>query len=352
MRAWIRRAAQAAGCAAAIGVGAGLASLGSVADATHAPAEQARVEESRSESVALVARRSSPPREPDLYDPPDLPLTPLTPFAEPLRDGRVITGATPHRMILFTFDDGPDLRNTPELLDTLDDLGVRAVFFFTASRLQGQGEWGARNRALARRIVARGHMIGNHTVDHPQLPLLSDEEVLAQVGDAEAIFEEVFGERTWLVRPPGGARSPRVDALLASRGYTQVHWNLGTGDFQVRDAEEVFRIFRRVLGRRERENGERGGIVLLHDTHEWSVEAVPLIVDWLRRRNCRLLAQEGEELFDIVDDPSLFFEPRGDAPGEESAVAGPATLAPEVLAERQRVVRARTRERCERVASR
>src|SRR5690606_41552049 len=64
-----------------------------------------------------------------------------------------------------------------------------------------------------------------------------------------SIFERVLGERTWIMRPPGGARSARIDGLLAERGYTQMLWNLGTGDFQVRSADDVMRIWLRVLER-------------------------------------------------------------------------------------------------------
>ncbi len=152
------------------------------------------------------------------------------------------------------------------------------------------------------------------------------------------------------MRPPGGSRSARVDRLLAERGYTDVLWNLGAGDFQVRDAEEVVRTFDRVLERRERENGELGGIVLLHDTHPWSVEALPRIVGSLRERNCALLAS-GDELYDIVDDPSLFFSPleEGDDP---STLAEPARIPPEILEARQARLREETTQRCHALASR
>ncbi|MCC6875877.1 MAG: polysaccharide deacetylase family protein [Sandaracinaceae bacterium] len=270
-------------------------------------------------------------------------------FAAELKQGLVITGATSHRMILFTFDDGPDHRNTPALLDSLDELGVRAVFFLTASRLAGSTPRQREHQAIAREIVRRGHLVGNHTVDHVQLPLLDLPGIEAQVGGAERLFEEVLGARTWLVRPPGGARSPRVDALLAERGYTQVLWNLGTVDFQVRTAEDVVRTFTRVLERRERENGERGGVVLLHDTHAWSVEAMPRIVSWLRQRNCELL-DEGEELYDVVDDPRYFFAPRGSA--SPSAAAPPGSMDASTLATRQSRLREEAALRCARVAAR
>ncbi len=293
--------------------------------------------------------RESAPEAPSIERPPPVQAEPMRPVALPLRDGMVITGRTPHRLILFTFDDGPDPRNTPRLLDELDEVGVRAVFFLTASRIAGRGPWERRNQELAREILRRGHIVGNHTFDHAQLPLLDDASVLAQVEGAERVFTEVLGERTWLLRPPGGARSARVDALLAERGYTQVLWNVGTGDFQVRSADDVLRTFRRVLERRERESGDRGGVVLMHDTHEWTVEAFPRVVSWLREQNCELL-ERGDELYDIVDDPALFYAARGDA--SPSAEAPLTTASRTVIAERQRLLREETARRCARLAQR
>ncbi len=260
------------------------------------------------------------------------------------RNGAVMTGATPHRLILFTFDDGPDQRTTPLLLDRLDAVGVKAVFFLIGSRMQGHGRREQQQAAIAREIARRGHIVANHTYDHLQLPLLDAEAVTEQVVRTEAAFEQVFGRRPWLIRPPGGARSARIDQLLAERGYTTMLWNLGSGDSQVKTAEQVFQTWRRVLDTRARQDGHRGGIILLHDTHSWSVDAFQLIYAWLMDSNCRLVSR-GQELFDIVDDPSFFFRARGNAaPGAE---APPAVPEPEVLASRQTRLRVETRRRCQ-----
>ncbi|HEX4351888.1 MAG TPA: polysaccharide deacetylase family protein, partial [Polyangiales bacterium] len=88
--------------------------------------------------------------------------------------GRIIEGATPHRLIFFTFDDGPDRRTTPLLLDRLDAVGIKAAFFLTASRIAGHNAMEREQAMIAREIQARGHLIGSHTVDHIQLPLLGD----------------------------------------------------------------------------------------------------------------------------------------------------------------------------------
>lgn len=271
-------------------------------------------------------------------------------LGDAFRGGRVIQGATPHRMLLFTFDDGPDVHHTPALLDSLDDEGVKAVFFLTASRMAGQTTRQRRQAQIAREIVRRGHLVGSHTLDHLELPTLGKPELRRQIRAAEDIFVEVLGGRPWLLRPPGGGRSRRVDRMIEARGYTQVLWNLGSGDVQVETPEQVLDTWRRVFDRREREDGDGGGIVLLHDIHERSVEAFTLILEDIRRRNCRLLARK-EELYDVVDDLGVFFEPRspGDPPGLE---ARPALPDPAVLRTRQRRLRRETRARCRaRVAS-
>jgi len=265
-----------------------------------------------------------------------------------MHDGLIMTGATAHRLILFTFDDGPDRRTTPLLLDRLDAAGVRAVFFLTGNRLGLETPTLRQQSQIARDIRARGHIVASHTYDHLQLPLLNDNDVRYQVVRAEEAFTQVFGARPWLIRPPGGGHSARVDAILAERGYTTMLWNMGAGDFQVRSATDVLDTWRRVYGRLESE-GQRGGIVLLHDTYAWSVDAFQHIFNELQDRNCDLLNQ-GQELFDIVDDPALFYVPRGGS--GPSQVAPMLLLPPAELAKRQATLRAATALRCRSLADR
>jgi len=270
------------------------------------------------------------------------------PLGERYRDGLIITGSTPHRLILFTFDDGPDPRTTPLLLDRLDESGVKAVFFLVASRMTGATPIERHQIAIAREIARRGHLIGGHTLDHVQLPLLDDEQVEHQLDESERIFLHAVGGIPKLFRPPFGAHSERVDQHLVAHGYTPVLWNLGAGDFQVRTTDEVFDIWLKVLERREREHGDRGGIILLHDTYAWSVDAFERIYAYLQAQNCVLL-ERGEELYDVVDDLAFFYVPRGDA--DEEVEAPPARPPAEVLAARQAALRERTARRCKSLAS-
>jgi peptidoglycan/xylan/chitin deacetylase (PgdA/CDA1 family) len=328
----------------------GLAPTGLVADVTERTASSAS-----SREASLDTATPSAPIAPIAPTAPTAPTAPIAPFvasldsvSSNLRDGRIITGATRHRFVLFTFDDGPDVRYTRALLDALDEADVRAVFFLTTRRFEGQTPYERGLAEIAREIVARGHRVGSHSMDHVQLPLVPSPDLVTQVDASAAILEREVGTMPALFRPPGGSRSPRIDGYLASHGYTQVLWNLGTGDVQVRSADGVRDTFRRVLEVRERDHGERGGIVLLHDIHSWSIEAFPRIVAYLDRRNCDFLSS-GEELYDFVDDPAFFFEARHD--GDTAGAVADATIPDDVIAARQIRARARATLRCEDTAA-
>jgi len=259
------------------------------------------------------------------------------------KKGAVMTGATSYRLILFTFDDGPDRRTTPLLLDRLDAVGIKAIFFLIGRRIASRTPLERQNANIAREIIRRGHIVGSHTHDHLQLPLLDSHDALFQIIETEKIFRKVLGGRPWLIRPPGGARSPRIDEILWKRGYTTALWNIGAGDFQLNTAQQVYKTWRKVFERRQIDDGERGGIIMLHDTYSWSVDAFQLIVSDLMDRNCRLL-EKGEELFDIIDDPSFFFRARSRR-AEESQSA-PLVLDPQLIESRQQRLRRETAQRC------
>jgi peptidoglycan/xylan/chitin deacetylase (PgdA/CDA1 family) len=233
------------------------------------------------------------------------------------------------------------------LLDRLDDAGIKAIFFLVASRIALNTPIEREQALLAREIVRRGHRVGGHTIDHVQLPLLSDDAVKEQLRGSEEIFTRALGGRPWIYRPPFGAHSQRIDQLAAARGYTTVLWNLGGEDFQVQTAQEVYRAWQKSFDHGRRGDDGRGGIILLHDIHPWSVDAFQMIVAHLLARNCELLDRH-EELFDFVDDLRFFYVPRGSARAD--AEAPPADPYPAWLEQRQAQLRERTARRCKSMA--
>lgn len=241
----------------------------------------------------------------------------------------VITGATRNRLLHFTFDDGPDAEQTPRLLDALDRAEMKATFFFSTSRFVSREARNARAVELAREVARRGHNLGSHSSAHERMARLAPPALLDQLRRSDEAFEQVFGAQTRLFRPPYGSRNAALDAMLAERGDATVMWNLGMADWVKRAPEQIALTFFRVLERNERDRGERGGVILMHDTHAWSVDAFERIAAELARRNCALLAA-GEELFDVTEDLAPF--------ASEPSAAW--------LADRQKALRERLTDRC------
>lgn len=261
-------------------------------------------------------------------------------LGERYRDGRDISGRTAHRAILFTFDDGPRAPHTLTLLDHLDREGVKAIFFVNGYRFRLP-----ENEAIAREIVRRGHMVGNHTMHHPRgyagLPMA---DKAREIDDARAEIERVLGSRSYLFRSPGGAHSRGIERLVAERGYTWVGYNQGGFSWRMTRTEDIVEEILAALDRHERNERVRGGIVAMHDTSAAAVAAFPLVMARLRARNCDLLSRPGEELYEVVSDLDLFFEPRaGAAAGVD---AREPALDPAALAARQARVRADAERRC------
>jgi len=206
-----------------------------------------------------------------------------TPFASP--------GHGPHvpfrvvdapRELLLSFDDGPDLRGTPLILNELDRRGLKAIFFVTGWRLKGDRPEEVARRELVRRIAAHGHLVANHTLSHHNLCQKPGEQATEIDENAELIAAST-GIRPFLFRSPYGAFCHSLEAALQARGLVDIGWNLDPQDWKVdRDEEFVYQYLTKKLTRLEGR-----GILLLHDTHLASVHALPRILDWLARENAR-----------------------------------------------------------------
>lgn len=260
--------------------------------------------------------------------------------------GRTVRGHLRQRVLHFTFDDGPRPETTGPLLDHLDAAGVRGTFFVVARQLGGRGARRDRNVAMVRETMRRGHTVGFHGLDHSAFSRLDAAQLERQFTVGEEVFQRTLGRRPFLVRPPYGRHDDASDRLVTRRGYTQVMWGITAADTTQNTTRGVVDAFAAAIARREGHARVRGGVVLLHDTHSWVVNAFPQLVATVNARNCALLARgPSEELWDIAPDLTPFFEARrpGDSAQRESQQDGyPAA----VYAARQTVLRAETARRC------
>ena len=164
--------------------------------------------------------------------------------------------------VALTFDDGPG-PYTQRLLDELEAAHATATFFLVGEQAQSYP-------AAVHREFSDGFEIGNHTWDHKDLTTLSPADATAEISRTADLLESMTGTRPTLLRPPYGAHNPAVDALV---GSPEILWSVDTVDWRDRDAAIV--ASRAVL------EAKPGAIILMHDIHPTTVDAVPTILQSL-----------------------------------------------------------------------
>lgn len=198
------------------------------------------------------------------------------------------------RGVVLTFDDGPDPRTTPKILDALQARGVPATFFVVGHKVRKYPE-------VARQIVERGHSLGLHGYQHERLYCFKTPRAVAEDVERtrQAVFE-VCGKRPNWLRPPVGFISPRTAAGAKRAGVRLVAWSArGYDGTPNRSPDAVLRSLERGL--------EDGAILLLHDAAERedfrpvSVEIISGLLDRIEQR--RLSVRRLDDWLKTGDEP-------------------------------------------------
>ena len=169
--------------------------------------------------------------------------------------------------IAMTFDDGPHATLTPKLLDMLAARRLKATFFII-------GQNGAEYPDIMKRIVREGHELANHSWSHPNLGKMSDEAVRAQMQKTDDVIQAAAGKRTTLMRPPYGSITPRQkEWIYETFGYKTIIWDVDPFDWR-RPGASVIRD--RIVNQTQ-----PGSIILVHDIHPGSIDAMPDTFDQL-----------------------------------------------------------------------
>ncbi|TNF18873.1 MAG: polysaccharide deacetylase family protein [Rhodobacteraceae bacterium] len=192
------------------------------------------------------------------------------------RDAATITAVrTSSPVVALTFDDGPHPRNTPWLLDMLRERRLKATFYVIGNRVKTWPE-------IARRIAEEGHEIGNHSWSHPDLSRISDAGVLREIDATTMAIWNATGRPPVTFRPPYGAFTRRQRGWLnGRRNLPTVLWSVDPADWR-RPGSAV--VAQRILT-----GSHKGAIILSHDIHRGTIEAMPRVLDGLSRRGLRFV---------------------------------------------------------------
>uniref|UniRef100_UPI0006E1A4CF polysaccharide deacetylase family protein n=1 Tax=Streptomyces graminilatus TaxID=1464070 RepID=UPI0006E1A4CF len=202
-------------------------------------------------------------------------LEPLTGYGPPRTDTH---GSTPvrhepllrvsgrGRTMVLTFDDGPDPRYTPDILSTLREHDVRAMFFVC-------GEMAVGNKDLLAEMTEDGHVVGNHTWSHPLLTRLTRAEIRSQMERTSEVIEDGCGEPPVWFRAPYGAWNRTAFQLGAELGMEPLAWTIDTLDWMTPGA--------RTIADRVERGAAPGVVVLSHDAGGNRSQSVRALRDYL-----------------------------------------------------------------------
>jgi peptidoglycan/xylan/chitin deacetylase (PgdA/CDA1 family)/uncharacterized caspase-like protein len=204
--------------------------------------------------------------------------------ALPWRDDKdTVTGMRfPEKSVLLTFDDGPSAKLTPVILQILERYGAHGVFFEVGRNV-------TKAQAASRRVLAAGHALANHSFTHAFLPKLDADHLSHQLTDTNQAIEAAAQQKPILFRPPYGARNEAVVKAAGALGMKTVLWNVDAMDWGDPVPQS---IANRVVTQLER---QKRGIILFHDIHERTTEALPIVLEELGKRGYTFLGWDGHD---------------------------------------------------------
>lgn len=182
-------------------------------------------------------------------------------------------GNTNEKKIYLTFDEGYENGYTSKILDVLKAKNVKAAFFVTKPYIESDPE-------LVKRMVAEGHLVGNHSVKHLSSPTLSDSQLKNELTETAQAFEKVTGQAMPKVfRPPMGEYSERTLAVTSNMGYKTVFWSFAYKDWITTAQPGKDVAYNTVMSKYH-----NGAVLLLHAVSKSNTEALGDIIDSLRAK--------------------------------------------------------------------
>ena len=183
----------------------------------------------------------------------------------------VFVGSPDEPVLYLTFDAGYENGYTEKILDTLKKHNVKAAFFLVGNYLQ-------KNADLVRRMVDNGHIVGNHTMNHPDMSAITDKEAFQkELTDLEDLFRQITGkELPKYYRPPQGIYSEENLKMAQELGYQTVFWSLAYKDWDNNKQPTAEYALGKLIPR-----SHNGAVILLHSTSQANADVLDeLLTQW------------------------------------------------------------------------
>lgn len=171
---------------------------------------------------------------------------------------------TQKKVIALTFDDGPRAGSTDSILNTLNQFDVKATFFMLGQNAQHYP-------SLVNKVKENGHAIGSHSFNHPMLTKLTTDDLNKQVSQTDQAIYEAAHIYPTLFRPPYGARNQTVDQAIFK---PLIEWNIDSEDWKKPGVSTLLKTIQ--------QNVRSGSILLMHDIHQTTADALPTIINYLK----------------------------------------------------------------------
>lgn len=187
---------------------------------------------------------------------------------ELLENNSYYVGDGDEKIIYLTFDAGYENGYTEEILNVLKEEEVPAAFFLVGTYIRD-------NPDIVRRMVGEGHIVGNHTMNHPDMSAISDKDsFIKELTEVQEQYLAVVGEEMPMYyRPPQGKYSESNLKMAAELGYTTVFWSLAYVDWNVDDQPTKEQAFEKLLPRIH-----PGAVLLLHSTSKTNAKILKELI--------------------------------------------------------------------------
>ena len=174
------------------------------------------------------------------------------------------------KVVALTFDDGPNPNTTPVALELLKKYNAKATFFMVGRSVAG-------NEDIIKEVVAEGHQIGNHSWSHPLLTKVTLEQAKSQINDTTEVLKKASGQDVHIMRPPYGGINSAIQAAVSQ---SFILWDVDTLDWKNRNTASIMK---------EGQKTQSGSIILMHDIHQTSIDALPSVLQYLTEQGFELV---------------------------------------------------------------